>query len=194
VRLILASASPQRRALLEAAGYEFEIIPADVEEATAGMDPKQLAQFNAQIKAEAVALDVCDAVVIGSDTVVALGDRSFGKPESFGAAVEMLSALSAEKHQVHSAVSVAVVAADGCREIRTACDSTSVQFHEISQCQVEAHLSLGEWQGRAGGYAIQESGRELVAGLEGSFDTVVGLPMLLLSELLPDAVQPNSGQ
>ena len=103
----------------------------------------------------------------------------------------MLSTLSAEKHQVHSAVSVAVVAADGSTETRTACDSTSVQFHKISQCQVEAHLSLGEWQGRAGGYAIQESGRELVAGFEGSFDTVVGLPMHLLSELLPDAVQPR---
>jgi septum formation protein len=192
VRLILASASPQRRVLLEEAGYEFEIIPADVEEATAGMSPKQLAQFNAQAKAEAVSVGVTNAAIIGSDTVVALGNRSFGKPESFAEAAAMLSALSGQEHEVHSAVSVAVVSADGIAAVQTLCDSTTVVFHELSTCRIEAHLALGEWQGRAGGYAIQESGSELVANLGGAFDTVVGLPMHLTAELLPDAVQPNS--
>ena len=194
MRLILASASPQRRALLEAAGYEFEIIPADVEEAAAGMAPKQLARFNAEAKAEAVAAGVVDAVVVGSDTVVALGDRCFGKPGSFAAAVEMLTALSGQQHSVHSAVSVAAVGADGSTVVRTECDSTLVRFEQLTQCRIEAHLALGEWQGRAGGYAIQESGRELVTELDGAFNTVVGLPMELLAELLPEAVQANSAR
>ena len=191
MRLILASASPQRRALLEAAGYEFEIIPADVEEATAGMPPKQLAEANAKAKAEAVAQGVNDAVVIGSDTVVALRDRSFGKPASFASAVEMLAVLSGQVHEVHSAVCVVVVAADGTTTQLAVCDSTSVEFHELSICKIEAHIALGEWQGRAGGYAIQESGSELVSNLVGGFDTVVGLPMKSLEELLPVDVQPN---
>ena len=194
MRLILASASPQRRALLEAAGYEFEIIPADVEEATAGMAPKQLAQANAQAKAEAVASGLSGAVVIGSDTVVALDERAFGKPASYAQAAAMLAALSGRRHQVHSAVSVAVVSGDGSVNVRTLCDSTSVEFDELSDCRIEAHLALGEWQGRAGGYAIQETGHELVATREGSLDTVVGLPMGLLAELLPEAVQPDFGR
>ena len=190
MRLVLASASPQRRKLLEAAGYEFEIEPADVEEASAGFVPRQLAAHNAAIKARSAAEGLFGAVVIGSDTVVALGETAYGKPASYEAATAMLASLGGQTHEVHSAVCVVVTTAEGVLTERSGVRSTSVSFKPLSECQISAHLALGEWRGRAGGYAIQESGHELVELIEGDLDTVIGMPMALVAELLPESVQP----
>jgi len=190
VRLVLASASPQRRKLLEAAGYEFEIEPADVEEASVGFVASELARHNASIKARAVANQAAGAVVIGADTVVALGDVAYGKPASHEAAAAMLASLGGQTHQVHSAVCVVIATADGMLSERSGLRTTSVRFKPLSECQITAHLALGEWQGRAGGYAFQESGHDLVEAVDGAVDTVIGMPMGLLSQLLPESVQP----
>ena len=190
MRLVLASASPQRRKLLEAAGYEFEIEPADVEEASAGLVPSELAAHNAAIKARAGAKGAVCAVVIGSDTVVALGETTYGKPASFEAATAMLASLAGQTHEVHSAVCVVIASAEGVLTERSGVRTTTVSFKALSECQISAHLALGEWRGRAGGYAIQESGHELVELIEGDLDTVIGMPMALVAELLPESVQP----
>jgi len=165
-------------------------VPSDADELLTGLPPEDLALRNAEAKARSVAAGLSDAVVIGSDTVVALDGVAYGKPSSELQAAAMLGSLAGRAHQVHSAVAVVVCSPSGSISESSAVDTTLVSFRQLSGCQIDAHLALGEWRGRAGGYAIQESGHELVESLEGSLDTVVGLPMEILRSLLPVAVQP----
>lgn len=196
MRLVLASASPQRRGLLADAGYRFEVLVADVEELTVG-DPAGVAERNAVAKAEAVALRVGESVddslaavvVLGADTVVAMDGQLFGKPDDRQHAAEMLSRLSGREHEVHTGVAVV---AGGVT--RSAVATTAVRFTELDTDAIALHVGLGEWEGRAGGYAIQESAGELVTGLDGDLDTVIGLPIRVVESLLPDAVQRESGR
>ena len=175
-RLTLASRSPQRRAILEQLGVEFEISPAGVEELTAG-DPEAVVLENARRKAEAVEGEL----VLGADTEVALGGRLFGKPADEAAAREMLTALRDRTHVVWGGL---VVRADG--EVRSAVASTGVRFRSFSEAELDWYLESGEWRERAGGYAIQGRGAALIAGVEGDYLNVVGLSVITLLELLPD--------
>lgn len=190
MRLILASASPQRQRLLEEAGYRFETLPSDADELESGLEPAQLAVHNASLKARSVAEGLQHAVVVGSDTVVALDGNPFGKPANERHAAAMLSALAGREHMVHSAIAVVTCDGDGIKTEVSGVATTVVRFSPLSACQIDAHLALGEWRGRAGGYAIQESGHEIVESIEGDLDTVIGIPMALLAEMLPVAVQP----
>ncbi len=174
--MILASRSPQRRAILEQLGVSFEVVVPDVPELEAG-PPEVAALENARRKA----LAVPGATVLGVDTVVALDGLIYGKPADEAEAWATLRALSGRVHTVHSGV---CVARDG--EVRTALASTDVEFRELDEALLEWYVRGGEWRERAGGYAIQGYGAALVARIHGDYSNVVGLPVPTLLELLPD--------
>lgn len=166
--LILASRSPQRRALLGQIGLDFRVIAADVEE---GDDP----MANARAKAREVAARTADRPVLGVDTVVRLDDRVLGKPADEAEARAMIASLAGRDHVVESAL--ALVSAEG---ERTARSITAVAFRELDANAVENYVGTGEWRGRAGGYAIQGRGAALVTRIEGDYTNVVGLPVACL--------------
>ncbi|MFL5843230.1 MAG: Maf family protein [Solirubrobacteraceae bacterium] len=169
--MILASASPQRRAILASLGVAFEVRPSDVDEIDEG-PPVVVARENALRKAVAVH-GTEGGVVLGVDTVVALGLELWGKPSSTDAAAETLRRLSGQTHQVVSGF--ALVAADG--SVTAGDDTTLVTFRELDEATIAWYLGCGEWEGRAGGYAIQGRGGALVRRIEGDYLNVVGLPV-----------------
>jgi septum formation protein len=184
-RLILASRSPQRRAILEQLGIEFTIVVPSVEELEAG-PPDEVALENARRKAAAVAAGEPDALVLGVDTVVWAGGRVFGKPSGPGQAREMLEVLSGSVHTVISGIWL--TGGDARAPDRSAAVRTSVRFRAIDDRLLAWYLQTGEWRDRAGGYAIQGRGAALVAALEGDYLNVVGLPVAALLELEPGLV------
>jgi septum formation protein len=174
--LILASRSPQRRAILTQLGIPFRAVPADVEELAAG-DPAEVARENARRKASAVAGEL----VLGVDTVVALDGAIHGKPADEAAARSVLALLAGRTHEVWSGVAVA----QGGGEPRTAVAVTHVTFRAHDPALLDWYLASGEWRERAGGYAIQGRGAAFVERIEGDFHNVVGLPVPELLALLP---------
>jgi septum formation protein len=178
--LILASGSPQRRAILTALGVEFDVVVPNVEELDSG-PPTVVARENALRKALAVQ-GAEGGPVLGVDTVVATDLELWGKPPDAEAAAATLRGLSGRTHSVVSGFAVVgpegVVAGD---------DVTQVTFRELDARTIEWYVALGEWQGRAGGYAIQGAGGALVRRIEGDYLNVVGLPVgaLLDAGLLP---------
>lgn len=175
--LILASRSPQRRAIFEQLGIEFEVRPADIEELEEG-PPEQIAAENARRKAAAVASG--DGLVLGVDTVVSLADRLFGKPASADEARATLGALSGQIHQVIGGLCII-----SGSEIRQTNAITKVKFRELDEGVIDWYVASGEWRDRAGGYAIQGRGAALVERIDGDYFNVVGLPIALLLELEP---------
>jgi septum formation protein len=173
--IVLASASPQRRAILEQLGVEFRVEPPDVEELSEG-DPEHLVVENARRKAKAVKGDF----VIGCDTDVVLDGEVLGKPADAEEARGYLDRMSGRAHTVMSGL---VVVEDG--EERSGLEKTTVVFKDLSKTEKERYVKFGEWEGRSGGYAIQTLGSSLVERLEGSVSNVVGLPVGLLAELAP---------
>jgi septum formation protein len=178
-RLVLASRSPQRRAILEQIGVEFTVEVPDVEELESG-PPHEVALENAFRKASAVAARRPGALILGVDTLVSLGARLYGKPTDEAHARTMLSALAGRRHTVVSGICLIT---DG--SARTAAASTAVEFRALDEALIDWYLASGEWRERAGAYAIQGRGAALVAGIEGDFLNVVGLPVTTLLELAP---------
>lgn len=188
-RLILASRSPQRRAILQQIGVAFEVHATDAAELTDG-PPVEVALENAFRKAQA-ARDALqsepqtpaggDTAVLGVDTIVALGPRIYGKPADRDAARDTLRALAGRAHAVLSGV--CLIRADAAP--RTAAARTIVRFRALTDAEIDAYLDTGEWRERAGGYAIQGRGAVLVSGIEGDYLNVVGLPVATLVEMAP---------
>ena len=178
-RLVLASRSPQRRAILEQLGLEFTVRVPDVVELEEG-PPHEVALENAYRKAAAIAGDGSDGPVLGVDTVVALGARLYGKPADAEQARATLIALSGRRHAVVSGI---CLIADG--NPRSAAAQTGVQFRALDERLIDWYLASGEWRERAGGYAIQGRGAALVTGIEGDYLNVVGLPLATLIDLEP---------
>jgi septum formation protein len=195
-RLVLASASPRRRALLESAGYVFDILSVDVDEGIPpGMDPAEGAVQVARRKAEAAALRTGDALVIAADTIVVTPrGEILGKPRDPAHARAMLADLSGTTHTVITGVFV--------RDTRNGASRgravmTEVVFGRMSPEEIEEYVTSGEAMGKAGAYAIQETGDRFVTELRGSFTNVVGLPMETVEELLLElapATEPEGGQ
>lgn len=191
--LVLASRSPQRRAILEQLGVEFTVVPADIDEETSG-EPGWLVIENALRKARAVAQAEGPGVgasapgerVRGVDTDVFLDGRVFGKPRDTGDARAMLLALAGRTHEVWSGIALRE---DGAERTSVAC--TKVRFGRLGPSLLDWYLDSGEWEGRAGGYAIQGRGATLVEAIEGDFWNVVGLPVPDLLELAPDLFRPR---
>jgi septum formation protein len=191
--LILASGSPQRRAILEQLGIAFDVVVPDVEELTVG-HPEELVLENAYRKASAVATGLVPAThthepssraILGVDTIVALGDEVYGKPADREDAAATLRALGGRSHRVLSGV---CVIEQGLA--RTAAAVTTVHFRSLSEQTLGWYLDTDEWQGRAGGYAIQGRGAALVDSIEGDYLNVVGLPVGTLVDLLPSVLFP----
>jgi septum formation protein len=182
--LILASRSPQRRAILEQIGVSFVVRVTNAEELTAG-PPEEVALENAYRKAAAVGAQP-SAAVLGVDTIVALGSRIYGKPADRAEAGETLRALGGRRHAVVSGLCLI----EGER-VRTAAARTVVEFRELPEAAIERYLDSGEWRERAGGYAIQGRGALLVRGIEGDYLNVVGLPVAALVDLAPWLIAPG---
>ena len=177
--LVLASRSPQRRALLETLGVQFVVRPSAFAEAERGV-PEELAAGNALGKALAVAR-ADGEVVLGVDTVVALGGAIHGKPRDAAAARVTLRALSGATHVVVSGL--ALVGLDDAPRLAAAV--TEVTFRPLDEPTIDWYLASGEWRERAGGYAIQGAGCALVESISGDWTNVVGLPVGALLDLHP---------
>jgi septum formation protein len=169
--LILASRSPQRRAILEQLHIPFEILVVDVDELTEG-DPIEVARANALAKAEAAAEQHPRRTILGVDTVVALDGEIYGKPPSAQAAAATLKRLSGRTHEVVSGL--ALLKPGNPQVVH---EVTKVTFRALDDTLVRRYVNTGEWSGRAGGYAIQGQGAGLVRRIMGDYLNVVGLPV-----------------
>jgi septum formation protein len=171
-RLVLASGSPQRRAILEQLGIRFEVDVPDVDELELG-PPNEVALENAFRKVQAVASRHSeDELILAVDTVVALGSRLYGKPGRAEDAEATLRALAGRRHAVISGVCLTQRGRH-----RTAAATTLVDFRPLEDRLIEWYLESEEWRGRAGGYAIQGRGAALIDRIEGDYSNVVGLPV-----------------
>jgi nucleoside triphosphate pyrophosphatase len=180
--LVLASASPQRRAILESLKVSFTVRPTEVREREQGPGI-EVAVENALAKARAAQGGEeaqPQEAVLGVDTIVELSGVLYGKPSDEAQARATLSALSGATHTVHSGVALLLPG-----EQRAAVASTQVTFREIDDALMERSLASGEWQGRSGAYAIQGMGVALVRGVQGDYLNVVGLPVATLIDLWP---------
>jgi septum formation protein len=182
--LILASRSPQRRAILTAVGIDFRVVVSAFTERERGADPVSLAQANAAGKARDVVTrtGVSDgAAVLGVDTVVILDGQSLGSPDDEGDARSMLASLAGREHAVVSALCLVAGRAEVARTVRT-----RVQLRDRSERAVTNYVATGEWRGRAGGYAIQGAGMSLVGDVHGDYSNVVGLPVSALLDAMTE--------
>jgi len=178
--LVLASASPRRRELLARLGLTPAAInPADIDETPhKGELPRDYAMRMAREKAQAAAFG--DGHVLAGDTVVAAGRRILPKAEDEATARKCLELLSGRRHRVLSAL--ALRAPDGA--IRERLSETVVMFKRLSSAEIDAYLASGEWEGKAGGYAIQGIAEGLISRIQGSHSGVVGLPLYETRTLL----------
>jgi septum formation protein len=174
--LVLASRSPQRRAILEQLGIRFDVVVPEVEETAEG-DPRGMVIENALRKARAVRGEM----VLGVDTTVVLDGRAFGKPADRDGATRTLRLLSGREHEVWSGLALI---RDG--DERTAAACTRVRFRTVDEPLMRWYLDSGEWRDRAGGYAIQGRGAALVEAVDGDFWNVVGLPVPELLRIAPE--------
>ena len=203
--VILASASPRRRQLLADAGVTFTVRASEVDEALDAdllADPREAAKKLAERKAGAVVQEVLAegytgmAAILGADTMVVLDGEIFGKPANLSHATHMLRRLSGRTHEVITAVSVWMVAAPDPEQVslgfRTFADVARVTFRELSDEEISSYLRKGESFDKAGAYAVQGAGADLVARVEGDLDTVIGLPVGRLLREFPDFSRSSS--
>jgi septum formation protein len=196
-RLVLASASPRRLALLAQIGITpDEVVAADIDETPLkGETPRLLALRLARAKAEAVQAD--NAVVLAADTVVAVGRRLLPKADTEQQARECLALLSGRSHRVLTGVAVrrtaGILAGSGaaCRleagGTRTRLAEARVTFKRLSHGEIDAYIASNEWQGKAGGYAIQGLAARYITNIIGSYTAIVGLPLFETANLLESA-------
>lgn len=179
--LVLASASPRRLDLLRQIGLEPDAIdPADADETPRPREtPRAYALRMAEAKLAAVMARHPGAIVLAADSVVAVGRRILPKAETAAQARHCLAMLSGRRHKVLSGVAVGHAG-----KVRTRLVETAVRFKRLEKAEIEAYLQSGEWQGKAGGYAIQGRAASFVAFISGSYSNVVGLPLFETTALL----------
>ena len=199
IDIVLASASPRRRQLLEDAGLKFRVHAVDADETLDDSlveQPleavKKLAERKARAAVEELVDDEYDGtmVVIGSDTMVVLRGEIFGKPVDAADAERMLRALSGCGHDVNTAVSVWVVHAPKGQDVglfyRTFVDTTYVYFKDLTEEQIATYIASGDPFDKAGSYGIQSGAGAFVDHIEGALDTVIGFPVERLRQEFPD--------
>jgi septum formation protein len=178
--LLLASVSPQRRAILGQLGLPFDVVAPRYDEAPIdGLSPVELVRAHAQGKARSVADEAAERPVLAVDTAVVVDGEVFGKPADATEAERMLERLSGRTHEV---VSGLCVVTPGWEELLD--ETTRVTFRTLAPRDIAWYLAAEEWEGRAGGYAIQGRGAALVTRVEGDYLNVVGLPAAALVGLL----------
>lgn len=174
-RLVLASVSPRRAELLRRLGVAFEVVPGRAMEVEGGhLRPSEVATTNACRKALSASEVRRDALILGADTVVALGRRLFGKPRDLRDAARMLRALSGKTHEVVTGVCL-LRRSTGDLELFS--ETTRVTMRRLTPRAIAEYLRKVDVLDKAGAYAIQERGDELVRKISGSFSNVVGLPL-----------------
>ena len=179
LRLILASASPRRRELLTNLNFPFEVVPADIDESFTSEDhPFDLVRRLSVTKAEAVAKDHPDALVLAADTVVVYRDEILGKPETAEENLEYITRLSGHTHEVFTGHALMLGDKRADRVVQTA-----VRFRKLSEGEIERYVATGEGMDKAGGYAIQGYGSALVREVRGCYFNVVGLSVPNVAEL-----------
>jgi septum formation protein len=180
-RLILASSSPRRQQLLREAGIPFTVEVADVDETPRAGEGAQIYALRlAGEKAGAVAQRFPQSLVLGADTIVIVDDEILGKPASRQDAARMLRRLSGRTHQVFTAVCLAIPG----KSADTRSCTTQVHFRELKEGEIQEYIDGGEPMDKAGAYAIQGGAAQWVTGLEGEYSNVVGLPQMLVAEML----------
>jgi len=180
--IILASASPRRKEILEKTGLKFRVDKSEYEEKIdPGLKPHELARFLSRKKARHVARRHREALIIAADTIVVLRSRLFGKPRNEEEAKEMLRALSGKAHSVITGFTIIDTA--GKKEISRSAES-KVFFKRLSADEIEAYIRSGEPLDKAGAYGVQGLGAVIVKRIEGDFFNVMGLPLNALTESL----------
>lgn len=179
-KLILASSSPRRKELLEAAGWPYEAITAGIDESVWENEaPSAYVQRLARSKAEAVASGLQSGLVLGADTTVVIDNQILGQPEDDADAKRMLNLLNGKWHEVLTGV--ALVRVGG--ETRVDYETTLVRFAEMTETEIDWYVSTGEARGKAGAYGIQGAAGLFIEEIRGDYFNIVGLPIRLVYEL-----------
>ena len=192
-RLILASASPRRRELLQQIGLEFEVCPAKGEEVITATRPDEVVCELSRQKAEEVAAGIIcyneahekivtprDILVIGADTVVACGDQILGKPKDEADAKRMLAMLSGGRHSVYTGVTLVLIRPSGRTGEHSFYEKTDVEMYEMTSEEMDSYVATGEPMDKAGAYGIQGKCAIYIRGIIGDYNNVVGLPIARL--------------
>lgn len=184
-KIILASASPRRKELLENANMDFEIIVSRADEIDdQNADPCSVATENARLKASVVALENPNRLTLGADTVVAFTGKIYGKPKDLADAKRMLSELQGNTHSVFTGICAAV--ADENKNLQVVCDAeeSRVTFKKLTSEQIDEYLMVVNVLDKAGAYAAQEHGEMIIENIDGAFDNVMGLPVQASKKIL----------
>jgi len=183
-RIVLASASPRRRELLEQIGLKFEVLPSLVSEEGQSLPPGEWAEHLAVCKAKDVAASLSGAgYVIGADTIVVLDGVVYGKPTDNGDACRMLTNLQGRKHEVLTGIAVVCIQ-DGA--VRSGYETTTVEMRELTFTEINTYVETPEPMDKAGAYAIQGRGAVFIPKICGCYFNVVGLPLARLAKMLED--------
>jgi septum formation protein len=181
-RVVLASASPRRRELLNLIGIAHEVRPANIDETMRPREaPRRYAERLAREKASAIATRDPDLITIGADTVVVINRKVLGKPADADDAARMLRMLSGREHTVITAVAVS-----RGRKLRSAIEEVRVKFRRLRDDEINAYIAMGEPMDKAGAYGIQGYGATIVERIEGDYFAVMGLPLVRLVGLMRD--------
>ena len=181
-RVVLASASPRRRDLLDLIGIAHEVHPANIDETVRPREaPRRYAERLAREKASAIATRDPDLITIGADTVVVIDRKVLGKPADADDAARMLRMLSGREHTVITAVAVS-----RGRKLRSAIEEVRVKFRRLRDDEIGAYIAMGEPMDKAGAYGIQGYGATIVERIEGDYFAVMGLPLVRLVGLMRD--------
>lgn len=186
-RIILGSASPRRRELLEQIGVEFEVLVSGGEEKYTSTEPAEIVKELALAKAENVAAVVEhleNVVVIGADTIVALDGEILGKPKSEEDAFRMLKHLQGREHQVYTGTALLIYDESGEKRVIGHAERTEVFVHEMDDEEICRYIATGEPMDKAGGYGIQGRFAAYIERIEGDYYNVVGLPVAYLYQEL----------
>jgi nucleoside triphosphate pyrophosphatase len=189
-KLILASQSPRRAEILQAVGWEFDSVPANIDESVfAGEDAVSYVRRLAQTKAQTVALKSSSSFVLGADTTVVANAEILGQPRDDDDARRMLRLLSGKWHDVLTGV--ALVNPRESAKVLVEHETTRVRFAEMSAEQIDWYVSTGEARGKAGAYGIQGKAALFIEEIQGDYFNVVGLPIRLVFEMLRRSISPS---
>ena len=176
-KIILASASPRRKALLEQIGIPFEIVVSNAEENITKKRPGEIVEELSYIKGRAAAESYDgDAVIIAADTMVAIGDEILGKPKDEAEAMDMLNCLQGKTHQVYTGVTIMLKEGDQV-QTETFCEKTDVTMFPVSRAEIEDYVATKEPLDKAGAYGIQGGAAAFIRKIDGDYNNVVGLPV-----------------
>ena len=182
MRLILASTSPRRREIFALLGLPFDVVePAFEERVSADLSIRDEVLAFALGKARSVALEHPDAIVIGSDTMIALGGEKFGKPSDRNDARRMLHAFSGKTHEIFTAV--AIIDGAGGAGLETV-EQVDVDIRRLSEADIDGYLACDESMDKAGAYSIQGQGAELITAIRGDYLAAIGMPLKAIADYL----------